>query len=124
MKMTIDVTKYRSRRKNQKMNKAFFFQLTRWTGLTVKQIIRNISGPVLKTRTAHLRRSITGRTFMGRVVIAIVGSGIFGARAVKYARIHEMGGTIKPVKAKALTVPFPGVKGRAQGGKCSSSSKH
>lgn len=27
---------------------------------------------------------------------------------VKYARIHEFGGTIRPVRATALTVPFPG----------------
>jgi hypothetical protein len=113
MKMKVDATKYKSKRKKQDMSRAFHYQLQRWTGRTVKHIIRNVSGGILKTRTGQLRRSITGRTFMGRVIKAIVGSGIFGTRPVKYARIQEKGGKVKPVKAKALTIPLPGVKGVA-----------
>lgn len=114
MKMTIDVTKYRKRRKNQDMSKAFHYQLQRWTGRTVKRIIRNLSGPKLKTRTGQLRRSVTGRaSLLGTVAQTIIGSGIFGRKAVKYARIQEKGGKIRPVKAKALTIPFPGIKGVA-----------
>lgn len=112
MKMTIDVTKYKKRRKKENMSKAFHFQLQKWTGKTVKQIIRNLSGPILKTRSGHLRRSITGKTFKGKLIVAIIGSGIFGRKPVKYARIQEKGGKIK-AKKKFLTIPLPGVKGTA-----------
>ncbi len=113
MKFTIDVTKYKKRRKKENMSKAIHFQLQKWTGKAVKQIIRNLSGPILKTRSAQLRRSITGKTFKGRLIEAIVGSGIFGRKPVKYARIHEKGGRIR-AKKKFLTIPFPGVKGLAR----------
>lgn len=114
MKMTVDVTKYRKRRKKQDMTKAFHYQLQRWTGRTVKRIIRNLSGPILKTRTAQLRRSITGKAqSVGTVASSIVGSGIFGRKPVKYARIQEKGGKIRPKKAKMLTIPLPGIKGVA-----------
>ena len=95
------------------MSKAIHYQLQGWTGKTVKQIIRNLSGPILKTRSAHLRRSITGRTFRDELIYAIIGSGIFGRKAVKYARKLEKGGIIKPKKAKMLTIPLPGIKGKA-----------
>ena len=36
-----------------------------------------------------------------------------GSSGVIYARILEKGGTITPKKAKWLTIPLPGVKGRA-----------
>jgi hypothetical protein len=113
MKMTVDVTKYKKRRKKEDMSKAIHYQLQKWTGKTVKQIIRNISGHILQTRSAHLRRSITGKTFKDKLIYAIIGSGIFGRKAVKYARILEKGGIIRPKKAKALTIPLPGVKGIA-----------
>lgn len=114
MKMTIDVKKYRKRRKKQDMTKAFHYQLQRWTGRTVKRIIRNISGKILKTRTAQLRRSIAGRaSLLGTIAQSIIGSGIFGRKPVKYARIHEKGGKIRAKKAKMLTIPLPGIKGVA-----------
>lgn len=114
MKMTVDVTKYRKRRKKQDMGKAFHYQLQRWTGRTVKRIIRNLSGPILKTRTAQLRRSVTGRaSLLGTIAQTIIGSGIFGRKPVKYARIQEKGGKIRPKKAKMLTIPLPGIKGVA-----------
>ena len=113
MKFKIDVTKYRSRRKKENMSKAIHYQLQRWTGKTVKHIIRNISGGILKTRSAQLRRSITGRTFRDKLIYSIIGSGIFGKKGVKYARILEKGGIIRPKTKKALTIPLPGVKGRA-----------
>lgn len=111
--MTVDASKYRKRRKKEDMSKAIHYLLQRWTGRTVKRVIRNISGPILKTRSGHLRRSVTGRTFRGKLIQAIIGSGIFGRRAVKYARIHEKGGKIRAKRAKMLTIPLPGVKGRA-----------
>lgn len=111
----IDAKEYMKRSKKLKgMEKGIHYQLQGWTGRTVKKIIRNISGPILKTRSAHLRRSISGRAFVGRKIVqSIIGSGLFGRRTVKYARIQEEGGTIRPRQAKYLTVPFPGIKGRA-----------
>lgn len=112
MKMTVDATKYKKRRKKEDLSKGIHYQLQKWTGKTIKKIIRNISGPILKTKTGHLRRSITGRTFKEKLIYAIIGSGIFGRKGVKYARIHEKGGKIK-AKKKFLTIPLPGIKGRA-----------
>lgn len=61
-----------------------------------------------------MRRSITGRTFKDKLIYAIIGSGIFGRKGVKYAKILETGKPIiKPKKAKMLTIPLPGIKGRA-----------
>lgn len=114
MKMTVDASKYRKRRKKQNMTKAFHYQLQRWTGRTVKRIIRNVSGGILKTHTGQLRRSIAGRaSVLGTIAQSIIGSGIFGRKAVKYARIHEKGGKIRAKKAKMLTIPLPGIKGVA-----------
>ncbi len=113
MKFKIDVTKYRKRRKKEDMSKAIHFQLQKWTGKTVKHIIRNVSGGILQTRSAHLRRNITGKTFRDKLIYSIIGTGIFGKKGVKYASILEKGGTIRPKKAKALTIPLPGVKGKA-----------
>ncbi len=66
-----------------------------------------LGGDVLMVRTGNLRRSITGE------VVRADASGIEGAvmagggpRAVRYAAIHEYGGTIRPVNAKALAIPL------------------
>lgn len=120
MKFTVDVSKYRKRRKNQNLTRAFQYQLQGWTGRTIKHIIRRISGPILKTRTGQLRRSVAGKASShGTIAESTVGSGIFGRKAVKYAKVLEKGsgylpgGKIRPKRAKALTIPLPGVKGKA-----------
>lgn len=42
-------------------------------------------------------------------------SGLFvDLKRVPYARIHELSGTITPKKGKFLTIPFPGIKGKAR----------
>ncbi len=33
--------------------------------------------------------------------------GVWGVRDVRYALIHELGGVIRPVRAKALAIPMP-----------------
>lgn len=38
--------------------------------------------------------------------------GTWGARDIAYARIHELGGTIRPKTAKALAIPDPKKAGR------------
>jgi phage gpG-like protein len=44
----------------------------------------------------------------GLAVTGVVGTNL------KYAAIHEFGGTIEPKNTKWLTIPFEGVKGRAR----------
>lgn len=73
-------------------------------------VTQKLSGQVLKVRTGALRSSfmpVFARR-KGGMIWAGVGTN------VKYARIHELGGTITPKRAKALTVPMPGVRGRAK----------
>lgn len=48
-----------------------------------------------------LRQSFTSAAFVqGKKAVGVVGSNLV------YARIHELGGTIRPVKAGALTIPM------------------
>lgn len=114
MKMTLDVTKYRKRRKLQRLDRAFRFQLTRWGGKAKKHILKNIRGNLLKVRTAKLWRSIGFKTKTeGSKSYIDIGSGVAGRKAPPYARIQEKGGKITPKKAKMLTIPLPGIKGVA-----------
>jgi len=114
MKMTVDVTKYRKRRKLQRLDKAFRFQLTRWGGKAKKHILRNISRKILKVKTGQLWRSVGFKTkTKGSINEIEIGSGVAGKKAPPYARIHEKGGKITPKRAKALTIPLPGIKGVA-----------
>lgn len=70
-----------------------------------------VSGPVLNVRTNRLRSSIagtvqdgsTGGMSMPEVVLAA--GGRTGGDDVKYARIHELGGDIRPRKGQFLTIP-------------------
>lgn len=62
----------------------------------------------LGTQTGRLRNSLAievQKTGMG--VMGIMGTGI------PYAAAHEFGTTITPKTRKFLTIPFPGIKGRA-----------
>lgn len=114
MRFKIDTKEAQKRlKKYGKMEIPIYYQLQKWTGKTIKKIIRNISGPILNTRSGQLRRSITGKAFKGKIAKSIVGSGILGRRPVKYAKIHEHGGKITPKKAQFLTIPLGGVKGKA-----------
>lgn len=63
-----------------------------------------LSGQVLKRRTGMLARSVEGvyETVSGLPRVRV---GVFRGPAVAYARMHEFGGVIKPVKAKSLAVP-------------------
>lgn len=115
MKITVDTDKaYRKIRKLKNMDRAVRYQMNLWGGRTVKRIIRNISGRILKTRTGQLRRSVAFRSLkVGTKEKIEIGTGIRG-RSVKYARIHEKGGKIRAKRAKMLTIPLPGVKGMAR----------
>jgi hypothetical protein len=90
-------------------DRAVRYQLTKLGGLAQKHIMRQVSGGILKTRSGKLRRSIRFSIKLGanRYNLEI------GSHGVKYARILEKGGTITPKNAQWLTIPLPGVKGRA-----------
>lgn len=59
---------------------------------------------VLKTRTGALRRSVIGRAELNHGV-PVIRVGVLRGPSIKYARIQEEGGTIKPRKASALAIP-------------------
>ena len=80
-------------------------------GVEISSIIKEkfLSGQLLKVRTGRLRNSIGAknskdgiyklRKSKGQVVLQV------GTR-VKYAKIHEFGGTIRAKKSKYLTIPI------------------
>ena len=77
--------------------------------LVERRVKKKLSGEVLNVRTGALRSSIMWT--VRRRPKALIGR--IGSNLV-YAAIHEFGGTIYPVRARYLTIPFPGVKGRAR----------
>lgn len=70
----------------------------------VREVQENISGDMLKVRSGSLRRSVTSK--VGAVDHTLtIEIGSTQGPATKYARIHEYGGTIRPIRAKLLAVP-------------------
>lgn len=68
---------------------------------------QNISGPILKVVTGHLRQSIGSKVeFSKDEIKGIIGSGVRTGNRVVYADILEKGGVIKPKRAKFLTIPI------------------
>jgi phage gpG-like protein len=73
---------------------------------------QKLSGQVLKTgNPPRLRESILP-IFAKQEGDGRIWAGI-GTNVI-YARIHEFGGIITPKTAGALTIPFPGIKGKAK----------
>jgi len=68
----------------------------------VRKISKRLSGEVLKERTGRLKASLTHEETADTLEVSAG-----GADEVNYAMIHHYGGTIRPKKAKALTIPFP-----------------
>ena len=89
---------------------AALYQLTDWGSKTLRAIL---TSGILNTRTGHLKRNTDMVVLKGPPVGIMLGTGVGGKKEVKYARIHEQGGEIRPTNAGALTVPLPGVKGVA-----------
>lgn len=117
MKMTVDTNKARKRLKRyKKLDRAILFNMQSWTTKTVKKTKINVMRVFFRSRkgrTGELARSIGGKTYaIGSKVYSVVGSGVTGKR-VKYARIQEKGGTVKPRTKKWLTIPIGGTQGRA-----------
>ena len=64
-----------------------------------------LSGQLLKVRTGNLRRATFYRVEEARdTVSAVLG---IDHRKAPYGRIHEKGGTIRPKRARHLTIPLP-----------------
>jgi len=70
----------------------------------VRKIARRLSGAVLSEKSARLKNSVIPQPTPDSLTISAGG----GPDEVAYAAIHHYGGTIRPKKAKALTIPFPG----------------
>lgn len=83
------------------LKKAVFRSLTLLEA-EIKQNIRKGAG--LNVRTGALRNSIYKKIFESDSGYVY---GEVGSEGVPYARIHELGGTVKPVNAKYLTIPHP-----------------
>lgn len=97
---------YFLRNKEQKM-KDLSMPLADLGERLVRRIGRRLRGPVLKSRTGRLRGSLTYKESPQKLVVSAGGKGP-GGDTVRYARIHDKGGIIRPKNAKALTIPFPG----------------
>jgi phage gpG-like protein len=70
-----------------------------------------VSGRTLSVRTGRLRQSIAGtsRDGSGGAFQAVLKAGgrVSDGSSVRYAGLHEYGGTIRPVRAKMLRIPLP-----------------
>lgn len=73
----------------------------------VRRISRRISR-VFEEQSGRLGASLTYQEGPDSLTISAGGSPGDGADAVRYARIQHEGGTIRPKRAKFLTIPFPG----------------
>lgn len=73
----------------------------------VRRIGNRIS-KVLNEKTGRLKGSLDYEESVDGLVVTAGGRSAGGSDAVRYARIQHKGGIIKPKKAKALTIPFPG----------------
>lgn len=71
-----------------------------------------IGGNPLHSITGRLRNSIESRVDLlpGNSIVAVIGSGVRRGKNVAYSAIHETGGTIKPKRAKYLTIPLKAAK--------------
>ena len=116
VKFTADVSGAKKKNKVIKgIGPAARYQLTSWGSKATKTIIRNVSGGIIGkykggVRTGQLRRNIKFKIRGSKTDIYLE----IGSWGVKYARILERGGTIRPKRVQYLTIPFPGVKGRAK----------
>jgi hypothetical protein len=85
--------------------------LQRWGSETVLVLKRSAAGMKGSGRkTGQLARSV-GMKMAGNVLT--VGTNVQKQTDVKYAKIQDEGGDIVPRTKKFLTIPFPGVKGKA-----------
>jgi len=86
--------------------------LQKWGSKTVLVLKRSAAGMKGSRgrKTGQLARAV-GMKMAGNVLT--VGTNVQKQTDVKYAKIQDEGGDIVPRTKKFLTIPFPGVKGRA-----------
>jgi phage gpG-like protein len=100
-------------RRLRKLDPVIQTQLGHWGGKTVKRLKQyTLEGGILNARTRHLKGSIGNvvSSPSAHVSQVAVGSGVgslIRKQPVKYARIHEVGGVIRPKKGKYLAIPMP-----------------
>lgn len=72
-----------------------------------------VGGTILNVRSNRLRSSIGSRVYeRSGELSAVVGSGARHGNRVKYANIHETGGTITPKRTKFLAIPLAAARTR------------
>ena len=115
MKMTITPEGQKKMKRLKNMDKGIRLQMEQWGSKTVRRLKEHtLGGGILNVGTAHLKRNVAFKVHsLGHITKTEVGTGVGTAKEVKYARIQEKGGVIKPKRAKMLTIPFRGVKGKA-----------
>lgn len=110
---------YKKLKGQKKIPLASGIQLTKFAGQAIKTLKRSVSGGILNTRSGHLKRNIGHElsATSDRYELSL-GTGVGGTSSVKYASIHNRPKgsktNVKAKNAKFLTIPFPGVKGRAR----------
>jgi len=97
--------------------RAFFKNAEAWAGQTVRYIKQSYKGGKTFKRPPKeidLRLGMKVVRTGEQATEILLGTGNYiGREEVVYAAIQEHGGWIVPKKARALTIPFPGVKGVA-----------
>lgn len=98
-------------------------QSLKWTGPAVTEklraaqiegVNRTMAACVAHAKANHAWRNQTGVLEGGIDIVEYAAAegdgvrGVWGVRDVRYALIHELGGVIRPIRAKALAVPLPG----------------
>lgn len=103
---TKEITRYFKKLGNTRGLKATQKGMRKATPALKQQLDRNLTGRVLNVRTSRLKDdasvNIGKPLIQGTRVVQKYGS------SVEYARIHELGGVIKPVNAEYLTFQIDG----------------
>lgn len=81
--------------------------LAQFRGLVSRQRLRGLPG--LRRRTGLLTQSQKA-VVTGDSVRTLVGTYAIGGGLVKYARIHEEGGVVRPVRSQFLAIPLEAAK--------------
>jgi hypothetical protein len=116
--MSVEVTAEAAaqRKTTNNLPAAARYVLQRWAAETVKVIKEGLAGRYLNRGTGQLARSVDKVIRRsGEVSEATIGTNVRGkTNDVPYARIQDEGGWIVPRRARALTIPIGGEKGRAR----------
>jgi len=96
--------------------RAFKTNATTWAADTKRYILNSYKGgKVFNRPPKEIDQNLDAKVFVTgpeQATIVIGTGGYVGMNSVVYADIQERGGTIH-AKKKFLTIPFPGIKGRA-----------